>query len=132
MEEDDLRGGVVEDVRDLVRREPDVDRVEDGARLDDAVVGLEQVVGVEGDERHPVAGLDAELDERVGQPVRPIAECAVGELLVPVDDTDLVTEERRRAVAELEDGQRHEHAATIARPTTGRSPAGCAIIGGWS
>ena len=71
VEEDDLRGGVAEDVLDLVRRQADVDRVEDGARLDDAVVRLEQVVRVEGDERHAVAGRDAELDEGVGEPVRP-------------------------------------------------------------
>ena len=32
VEEDDLRSGVVEDVGDLVRRQADVDRVEDGAR----------------------------------------------------------------------------------------------------
>ena len=80
VEEDDLRRGVVEDVLDLVRRQADVDRVEHGARLDHAVVRLEQVVGVEGDERHPVAGRDAELDERVGEAVRPGRECAVGEL----------------------------------------------------
>ena len=47
VEEDDLRRRVLEDVPDLVRRQPDVDRIQHGARLDDAVVRLQQVVGVE-------------------------------------------------------------------------------------
>ncbi len=103
VEEDDPRRGVAEDVLDLVRGEADVDRVEHRTGLDDAVVRLEQVVRVEGDERHPVAGRHAELDKRIGQPVGPQPECAIGELLVAVDDADLVTEEGRRAVAKLED-----------------------------
>ena len=64
----------LEDVGDLVGREPDVDRVEDRPGLEHAVVGLEQVVGVVGDEARPDRPADAELDERVRQPVRPLAE----------------------------------------------------------
>ncbi len=92
-----------------MRGEPDVDGVEDGTRLDHAVVGLEQVVRVEGDERHAIARGDAELDERVGQPVRPRRERPVGELRIAIDDPDLVAEEHRGTIAELEHGQGHEH-----------------------
>ena len=100
---------MAEDVLDLVRREADVDRVEDGARLDHPVVRLEQVVGVEGDERHAITGRDAELHERVGQAMGPVRELPIGELRLAVDDADLVAEEHRRAIAELQDGQRDEH-----------------------
>src|SRR6266568_4626059 len=103
MEEDDLRGGVVKDPRNLVRREPDVDRIEDGSRLDDAVVRLEKMMGVERDERDAVAGPDAELDEGVGKAMGARRELAIGELRIAVDDPDLVAKERGRAIAEFQD-----------------------------
>ena len=74
VEEDDLAPGVVEDVGDLARGQPDVDRVEDGARFEDAVVALEEVVGVVRDEADPVAGLDAEADQGVRQAVGSLTE----------------------------------------------------------
>ena len=116
VDEDDLRRRMAEDVLDLVRRQPDVDRVEDGPGLDHAVVRLEQVVGVEGDERDAIAARDPELDERVRQPVGPVREFAVGELCLAVDDADLVAEELRGAVTELEDGQRDEHVGPPCTP----------------
>ena len=109
LEEDDLRAGVVEDVGDLVGCQADVDRVEHGARLDDAVVRLQQLVGVVGQERHPLARLDAEPEQGVGQAVRSFGVFPVGELPIAVDDPDSVAEEGRRSVAELEDGERNEH-----------------------
>ena len=109
VEEHDLRARVIEDVRDLVGRQPDVDGVEDGTGLEHAEVGLEEVVGVVGDERHPVAGRHAEADERVGQPVRPLGPRVVGQRGLAVDDADLVTEVGGRPVAKLEDRKGHEH-----------------------
>jgi len=109
MERDDARRGMVEDVRDLRRGEADVDRVEHCPRFEDAVVRLEEVVGVVGDERDAVAGLNAEQAQRVREPVRPLGERAVGVFAVAIHDADLVAEERRRTIAELEHGQGHEH-----------------------
>ena len=109
MEGDHLRAGVIEDPGDLVRRETNVDRVEDGAGLEHAVVGLEQVMGVIGDERDPFAVPDSEALQGVGEAVSALAELGVGELPVAVDQPDLVTEERRCPVAKIEDRQRDEH-----------------------
>ena len=112
VKEDDPRPGVLQDVRDLGWREPDVDRVEDRPGLEDAVVRLEQVVGVVGDERDAVAGLDAEAVEGVRQLVGPLGPGAIGELEVAVDDADLVAEVGRRPVAELEHREGHEHGSS--------------------
>ncbi len=123
---------MVEDVGDLVGREPDVDRVEDRTGLEHAVVGLEEVMGVVGDERDPVAGFDPEPGERVGQAMRPLAERPVGELLLAVDDADLVAEVRPGAITELEDRERYEHrgppcsiAGLPAGPGTRRDTIAC-------
>ena len=69
--------------------------------------------------RSPLA--TPELDERIRQAVGPGREFAVGELGLAVDDADLVAEEHRRAVAELEDGQRDEH---LGPPCTARAAGG--------
>jgi hypothetical protein len=104
-----LGTGVVEDVGDLVRGEPDVDRVQHRSGLQDAVVGLQEVVRVVGDERHSIAGLDPQPVQRVRQPMRALRIGAVRELLLAIDDADLVAEVGRCPVAELQDRERHEH-----------------------
>ena len=109
MERDELRAGVVEDVGDLVRRQPDVDRVQHRPGFEDAVVRLQEVVRVVRDERDAIPGSDPQPNQRVGQPMRPLRVGAVRELLLAVDDADLVAEVGRGSVTELEDRERHEH-----------------------
>ena len=69
--------GVVGDVGDLLGEQPRVDGVADGADAGDGVVELEVAVAVPGQRRDPVAGLDAEPDQRVRQPADALARLGV-------------------------------------------------------
>jgi len=69
---------MADDVGDLLGVRADVDRVEHRARFEDAVIGLEQLVGVVGDEADSIARPDAELLESVGEAVGPFTELAIG------------------------------------------------------
>ncbi len=109
VEEHDLRTGMAEDVGDLLGREPDVDRVQDRAGLEHAVVGLEQLVGVVGDEADSVARLDTQFDQRVRQAMGSLAELAVREATVTVDDADSLAVVRLGPVTELENRKGNEH-----------------------
>ena len=115
VEEDHPRARVLQDVGDLVRRKADVDRVQDGARLEHPVVALEQVVGVGGDERDAIAWPHPAVHQGVGELMRSPGPRAVGQGSVAVDDADLVPEVRRRAVTELEHGQGNEHGDLLVR-----------------
>jgi hypothetical protein len=106
---DGPRAGVVEDIPDVLRSQADVDGVQNCPGFEHAVVGLEQLVGVIGQEGNTVTLFDAEVAQGVRQPVRPLGKLAVGELLVAVNHADLVAEIQLGAVTELEDGERDEH-----------------------
>jgi iron-sulfur cluster repair protein YtfE (RIC family) len=56
-----------------------------------------------------IQAIYAEFHERVREPVGSLAELAVRQPHVAVDDADLLPEERLRPIAELQDGQRNEH-----------------------
>ena len=77
VEEQRRVAGVVGDVGDLLLEQARVDGVADGADAGDGVVELEVAVAVPGEGRHPVARLDAEADERVGEPADALARGAV-------------------------------------------------------
>jgi hypothetical protein len=109
VEEDDLRAGMADDVGDLAWGQADVDGVEDRAGFEDAVVGLEKLMGVVGDEADTVARTDAQLPQRIREPVGSLAELAVCELMLAVDDPDLFAEVRLCPVAELEHREGNEH-----------------------
>ena len=129
VEEDDLRACMADDVGDLLWRQADVDRVEHRPGLEHAVVGLEQLMGVVGDEADPLVRRYAQITQGVGEPVGPLTELAVGESLVAVDDADFLPEVRLRAVAELEHRKGYEHrrppppvSRGVARPRSTLAP----------
>ena len=98
--EQNLGAAVVDDEADLLRRQHHVDRVGDRAQLVDRVVAhhpLPGVVGVQGD---PVARLDADVAQAVGEPVR--------ELVQHVEAEPAAVEYERRLVAEPA-GRRGQH-----------------------
>ena len=98
--EQHLGAAVVDDEADLLRRQHHVDRVGDRAQLVDRVVAhhpLPGVVGVQGD---PVARLDADVAQAVGEPVR--------ELVQLVEAEPAAVEYERRLVAEPA-GRRGQH-----------------------
>ena len=69
--------GVVGDVGDLLGEEARVDGVADGADAGDGIVELEVAVAVPGQGRHPVARLDAEADEGVGELADPLPRLGI-------------------------------------------------------
>src|SRR5215469_13774939 len=83
LQEQDARPGILQDVSNLLRGQPDVERQQDGARLDDAVVGLQQAVTVGAQESDAVAGLNASLSQRACKLAHALGELAIGEPLFP-------------------------------------------------
>ena len=82
----DRRARVLDDVGELVRAQPVVDRHEDRADLRHGVKRLELRVRVRRDVGDAIARLDAERLQRGGPPVAAIEELRVGKPQVAVDD----------------------------------------------
>jgi hypothetical protein len=76
---------VVDDVREVVGGQPEVDGDEDRADLRHGIEGLELLVNVRRDVRHPVTLADAELLEGRGPPVTAVEEGFVSQAEIPVD-----------------------------------------------
>ena len=78
-DDEDLGAGVVDDVRDLGRRQPPVHRDGDRVELGERERDFEVLGTVLVEERDPVAGPDPDARERVGEPVRPPVELTEGD-----------------------------------------------------
>src|SRR5581483_8041357 len=91
------------------RGEAVVERHEDGADLGDAVVALEEEVGVRAEDADAVALADAEREKGVGELVHARLEVAVGVAAGAVDDGGLVGVELGSAAEEVGDEERHFH-----------------------
>jgi hypothetical protein len=78
VDEDDPVLGVVDDVLDLLREQPDVDRVQHRAEARDGEVELEVALGVPAEGRDPVPRSDAQALEDPAQPLDALADLGVG------------------------------------------------------
>jgi hypothetical protein len=78
-DKEDGGGGVVKNIAELVGGEANIQRQQDGASFEDAVVGLEEAVAIGTEEGNAIAGLDAEMPQGAAE-----ARGAVGELRVVV------------------------------------------------
>ena len=74
LEDDHLRARMTQDRGQLQLGKADVQRHQNGARLDHAEVAFEQLVVVVAEIRHAIAGRDAELLQAGGQPLRALSE----------------------------------------------------------
>ena len=101
--------GIVEDVGQFGRSEPDVEGQEDAVRFEHAVVRLEQAVAVGAEERHPVATLHPFRTKCAGQARGAIGELGVGEPLVAADDRQIAGELLARVAEKPNRGERHIH-----------------------
>ena len=124
VDDDDRVVCVIDDVAELVGMQPDVQRVEDGARRGDTVVGLQvrHVIPAEGG--HAITAADAERAQR-GRQAAGVAEALAvgGPADAPVGapaDNRLVRKQRCRAPQERRNRQLRIHH----QPTHGRSPPG--------
>ena len=70
--------GVMDDILQLFGEQARVDRVQHPPRRGDAIVELKVTMGVPGERRDPVAGLEAERVERAGDLFRPHRNFGVG------------------------------------------------------
>jgi hypothetical protein len=68
---------VVGDIGDLLGKQARVDGVADGADAGDGEVELEVAVAVPGERRHPVARLDAEANQGIGQAADALARLGI-------------------------------------------------------
>jgi hypothetical protein len=82
---------------------------ENGADLGDAVVALEEVVGVGAEDADTVAFLHTEVEKGVSELVAAMLELAVGIALVAIDDGDLVGIKLGGAPEKVVDEQRNFH-----------------------
>jgi len=116
LHEQESRPGIVEDVRQFGRSEPDIEGQEDAVRLEHAVVRLEQTVAVGAEERHTVAASGPLRTECAGQAGGPIGELGVREALVAADDRQIVGELLARIAEKPNRGQRHIHLNHLEAP----------------
>ena len=87
----DLGVRVAEDEGELLGGEPKVERVDHPGAEERGVVQLQELVAVEGHDREAVVAADAELAAQpVREPQHPIDVLAVGRLVRPVEERQLV------------------------------------------
>ena len=77
VDEDDLVFGVVGDIGDMLGRQPRIERVQHRADAGDAEIELEMAIGVPGDGADPVAELDAQALQRLGELLGALGRVAV-------------------------------------------------------
>jgi hypothetical protein len=105
----DLGAAVVDDVREVGRREPEIDRHEHGAGLRHGVEGLELRMRVRGDVRHPIALPHAESLQPARPAIATREELLVGEPKGAVHDPFPVRVQAAGAASELDRCERGFH-----------------------
>jgi len=73
------------------------------------------MVGIVGDERDNLAGVDPQTLDDGGETARALSELRVGEASLPVDDSDLAAEEPLRAPPEFQRCDRDMHGSGLLR-----------------
>ncbi len=84
--DEQARARVLDDVGQLSCREPYVHGDQDGAGHGNAVVQLQHHVAVHAKRGHAISGLDARIRKQSRQPMGAVAEFAIGEALLTIDD----------------------------------------------
>ncbi len=108
-------GGVVHDVGDLVREEPDVDGVQHGTARRHGEVELEVTIRVPGEGADAIAASHAQRVQRICQPARAPMNIAVGVAVQPArraGDDLLRGEEERPPLEDRTDGEGGVHHET--------------------
>ena len=85
---DEERGGagIVEDVAEFAGREADIERKQNGAGFEDAVIRFEQAMAIAAEESDAIAGLNASLAQSTGETADSFGHLRVGEAVVIADD----------------------------------------------
>ncbi len=120
---DDRRPRMVNDVGEVVGRQPVVDRHEHGANLGHGIEGLELLVDIRRDVCYPVTLANAHPLERGGPAVAAVEELLVGEPEVAVDDRLALRMQSSSPPHELERRERRLHLYPL-------SPSGRACCSG--
>ena len=121
----DLGAAVAEDVRQLIARQPDVERNEHRPGQRHAVVQLQHDVAVHAQRGDPAARRHAEPQQGAREAVRAVRELGVGEAPFPVDDRGPVPEDPRRPVQVRGGGEwREREPGHLTPPPPGPRPAG--------
>jgi hypothetical protein len=112
VDEDDAVVGVGDDVRQIVRGEPQIQRMQHSTRARDREVEFQVLVRIPAERAHALAALDAYFQQRMSQPVRPgiivAVTIAVGAALDARGDL-FVRKKPPCALEEMLQGQRIVH-----------------------
>ena len=130
VDEDHLVVGVVDDVRELLGEEPDVQRVQHPPGARGGEVQLEVAGRVPGERGHPPVGGDAERVEGAAEAPRALRPVGVGHVLAPGRGRRhhaLVAEVPLRPLEQGGDRERHVlhqplHGAEVSTGATGTTP----------
>ena len=117
---DDLRAAVVDDVLEVIREQPIIDRHQYRADLRDRIIRLQMGVRVRGDVGHPIALSDSEGLQRRRPAIAAFQELCVGQSQIPIDDRFALGVEPACASSELHGGQGNFHNATFLQCADGR------------
>ena len=107
--------GVVEDVGQFGRREPDIEGQQDAVRFEHTVVRLEQAVAVGAEERHAVAAARPFGTQCPGQAGGAIGELGIGETLVAANDRHITGELLACVAKKPNRRERNVHVDLLAR-----------------
>ena len=122
MRADDGRAAVGDQVAEIVRDQPIVERHQHGANLRDGIERLELRVRIRRDVGDPIPGLDAGLLQPRRPSIAPLAELGVGERVRAVEDGRAIAIQPAAATEELQGRQRcfHRCHPLIACPSASR------------
>src|SRR5207245_11166310 len=85
-QEKHCRSGIIQEVGELMRRKPDVQRKQYCARFRDAIVGLQQAMAIHAQEGDAVAGLDAGLAQSARKTANTLGKLRICKPLVSAHD----------------------------------------------
>ncbi len=107
------RLGMVQNGGEFERREPNIERHDDGAGQRNAEVAFQKLVVVEAEVGDAVARLDARGEQAGRQPLAAFAEFGIGEAAGAADDAGLFAVEIDGAIEAADRRQRHVHALRL-------------------
>jgi ribosomal protein L29 len=90
IEEQDRCTGVVENVGQLMGRQPEVQREQNGSGFQHAVVGLQEPVAIQTEKRNPLARLNTALAQRARETAHTNRKLRISEALISTNDSSMI------------------------------------------
>ena len=130
IDEKDSGFAVVDDIEEVARHEPVIERYQHRTDGRHAVKALQKAVAVGTEDRDSIALADAEFRQRVGKPVYPFAEGPVIFALVTAGGCELVRIKPESAVQEIGEQQRNFQRRLLLRASSFSQESAAGWCGG--